>query len=262
MMLMLSLGASAQQVTTGIVTDKAGNPISGARVEVKGTNFYTITSIDGRFSLETPVIINKVHISSAGMKSVDTNVRSNMTVVLKEATRWNEQATYYRFFVSAQGTVVSSKMSDFPIGVMVGMVKDFGVYGRFQYSSCPSNDGVMDFTNHAVQGKAYHHYSSTYVNMYHDWTEYNTGYMSITGGVIFRLGSPLHLYVGTGYVDRKVVVKDGDTGKIYKDTNTSISGMPIEAGLMLRLGHVVVNGGSSLIGKGKFNAHFGIGYSF
>lgn len=261
-MLLLSLGASAQQVTTGIVTDRAGNPISGARVEVSGTNFYTMTSIDGRFSLETPVIINKVHISSAGMKSVDMNVRSNMTVVLKEATRWNEQATYYHFFVSAQGTIVNSKMSDFPIGVMVGTVKDVGVYGRFQYSGCPSDDGEMDFTNYAYSGKGNHYFYSNKVNMYHNWTEYNTGYVSITGGVIFRLGSPLHLYIGTGYVNRKVVVKDGDTGMIYKDTNTSISGTPLEAGLMFRMGHLMVNGGSSLIGKGIFNAHFGIGYSF
>lgn len=262
MLLLLSLGASAQQVTTGIVTDKAGNPISGARVEVKGTSLFTTTGIDGRFSLETPMRISKVRISSAGMKSENVSVSNNMTVTLKKGTLWNEQAMSYRMFVSAQGTIVNSKVSDLPLGIMVGIVKNLGAYGRFQYSGCPSTIGEQDFSNYSAMGKGTHYYYNPNVDMYKDWTEYKTGYLSITGGGIIRLGCPIHLYVGSGYVDRKVVMRRGDTGDYYKDTNTSISGIAFEAGLLFRMNHFVINGGSSFIGKSIFNAHVGIGYSF
>lgn len=50
-----STAVYAQRATiTGTVSDEQGAPLTGATVQVKGTNMGTITDIDGKFSLEVP----------------------------------------------------------------------------------------------------------------------------------------------------------------------------------------------------------------
>src|SRR5450759_205849 len=48
--LLISAGLSAQTVT-GRVSDREGNPVSGATVAVKGTNRATVTNASGNFSI-------------------------------------------------------------------------------------------------------------------------------------------------------------------------------------------------------------------
>ncbi|MDE6491210.1 MAG: TonB-dependent receptor [Muribaculaceae bacterium] len=75
--------SAAPTRVTGQVTDKAGEPIIGATVMVKGTNTGTVTDIDGRFSLEAPAGAT-INISYIGYKSMSIAAGQNMDVVLQE----------------------------------------------------------------------------------------------------------------------------------------------------------------------------------
>ena len=205
-MLLLSLGDSAQQVTTGIVTDRAGNPISGARVEGKGTNSSTLTGVDGRFSLETNVPIQKVKVTSAGKTSKVQYVSANTVVQLSDLNWWNSKPTRYRWFVSPQITFLGSASKDTPFGLAAGVVKHVGVYAKFMYSGMPSTkySETIDYGDEAAPTIAS---SYSYSNFYLYGSDYKTGFMSISGGAIVRLGPPVYLMLGLGYVKRKVALQ-------------------------------------------------------
>ncbi|MBO7130000.1 MAG: carboxypeptidase regulatory-like domain-containing protein [Prevotella sp.] len=259
-LLVFCLCSYAQQVTKGQVTDKAGNPISGARVEVKGTSLYTTTGIDGRFTLETPMMIDKVRVSSAGKVTKNVDVTPNMVVVMKPTSFWSEKPSKYQFFVSPQVTIPNSKISDVPFGVMVGIVKNIGLYARFVTSGQPSTDFSLSQANNGM-------YYSPKSNLY--WTERKTGYQALTGGLIIRLGSPIYFTLGAGSVKRKVALKHLGTGKWIDDDKDnrdshSVSGLGVEAGVMVRFGHFVINGGSTLwnMSEGYFCTNLGVGYMF
>lgn len=59
--LLLSAGISlsAQNTVSGTVTDKKGNPIPGAKVEIKGGTESTITELDGTFTLESKILAKR-----------------------------------------------------------------------------------------------------------------------------------------------------------------------------------------------------------
>ena len=55
LLFLASTAVYAQRATiTGTVSDEQGAPLTGATVQVKGTNMGTITDIDGKYSLEVP----------------------------------------------------------------------------------------------------------------------------------------------------------------------------------------------------------------
>ena len=55
LLFLASTAVYAQRTTiTGTVSDEQGAPLTGATVQVKGTNMGTITDIDGKYSLEVP----------------------------------------------------------------------------------------------------------------------------------------------------------------------------------------------------------------
>lgn len=241
------LGLKAQQVTTGQVTDQAGNPISGARVEARGSKFFTTTGIDGRFSLETPVKIDKVRVSAAGRVTRKVDVSPNMVVTMRNSTFWTQRPVRYQFFVSPQITIPGPETKDIPLGLMAGVVKDVGLYGRFVVSGMPSTVGAVMSENNYF------------------WDDMKTGYQAFTGGAIVRLAGPVYLTVGGGYAKRKVAMQH-QTGAWYDidDYGGSYSGLAVELGAMMRLGHFVVNGGSTMwnTSDGFFSANFGVGYMF
>lgn len=142
-----SLTASAQYVTTGKVVDVAGNPVSGARVEAKGTKVFVTTGVDGRFTLETTKIVEKVKVRSAGHLPKKQEVSSNMTITLKNDNWWSRPATRYQFFISPQVTIPNFKGGDVPFGVMIGVVRNIGVYARYVQSKMPDTSMELDRNN-------------------------------------------------------------------------------------------------------------------
>jgi hypothetical protein len=234
------------------VVDEAGNPISGARVEAKGSKVYTMTGIDGRFRIETPRSVGKVKVRSAGRVTRTQEVSNNMSVRLVPSTWWTRPATRYQLFVGPQVTIPSLEGKDVPFGLMVGVVKNIGIYGRYVQSGMPETSAECD--------------NSAYNNVF--WTDRKTGYRAITGGLILRLGSPLYLTAGAGLSRRKVAMQH-ITGKWYEvkkyNRNTySYEGFCAEVGMMMKIGHVMVNGGSTMwkMDGMAFGANFGVNYVF
>lgn len=71
---------------TGTVTDKDGEPIIGATVQVRGTDIKTVTNIDGEFTLDAPEGSDIV-VSYVGFKDFVSKARDNMRVSLAEDTQ-------------------------------------------------------------------------------------------------------------------------------------------------------------------------------
>lgn len=258
-LLLVGMGANAQQVTKGSVTDKAGNPISGARVEVKGTSYFATTGIDGRFSLETPMMIDKVRVSSAGRVTQKVDVTPDMVVVMRPTSYWHNPPTKYQFFAGFQLSVPNFGRKDVPMGVMVGVVKKVGLYGRFVTCGQPSTTLTLPDVNTYGYPSAYY------------WAENGgkTGYTAITGGLIIRLGSPIYFTLGAGYVQRKVarLHSTGEWVEMPYDTfkGASRKGLAAEAGIMVKFGHFLINAGStcwSLKDPICFGANLGLNYMF
>ena len=103
----LPLGALAQSVIKGTVSDEQGEPIIGASVKVVGTNTGGITDIDGNFSVSAPSN-GKLEVSYVGYvtETVSINGRSNINVVLKDDTRMLDDVV-----VVGYGTMKKSDIS-------------------------------------------------------------------------------------------------------------------------------------------------------
>lgn len=260
-LLLVNLGIKAQQLTKGVVTDKAGNPISGARVEVKGTSFSTTTGIDGRFSLETPMMIDKVRVSSAGRVTQKVDVTPNMVVVMRPTSYWHNPPTRYQFFVGVQASVPSFKRGEVAFGAMAGVVKKVGLYARFVTCGQPSTTMTM-LDDSSASG--------------YYWAEkgVKAGYTAVTGGLIVRLGSPIYFTLGAGYVQRKFarLHSSGEWVELNSRDYSglqSYKGIASEAGVMVKFGHFLVNGGCTVSGfnrSGHYRfclaTNFGLNYMF
>ena len=85
--LFLAIGiANAQTTVTGTVVDEAdGFPITGATVQVIGSQVGTATDIDGKFTLNVPSGKNMLRVSYIGMITQEVAISPNMNIVLKSS---------------------------------------------------------------------------------------------------------------------------------------------------------------------------------
>lgn len=246
--------ASAQYTVTGRVVDKYGNPISGARVEGVGSSRYTFTNMDGTYELETPERVKRIKAEYAGMNYNTVKARSGNTIKLKPQTWWNKKPERGQWFAGLQMHIPEYNETSF--GIMAGWVKYFGFYVR----------GVYGFGDKKTEGT---------------WTEYDadkylltgktkTVHSSVGGGGIVRIGSPLYLYLGLGYLRNKYAVEctDGKWREISYwaesfDVQLDESAY-IELGLMLKYKKVFLNGGlqTSFIEEWTAYSHVGFGMFF
>lgn len=83
--LFLSIGAAlAQTEISGVVISQEDNePIIGASVFVKGTKTGTVTDVDGKFSLKSPVSNPTITVSYVGMVTVNVKGGKNMKISLQ-----------------------------------------------------------------------------------------------------------------------------------------------------------------------------------
>jgi TonB-linked SusC/RagA family outer membrane protein len=92
--LLLSSQLLAQNRTiTGKVTDAGGAPVSGASVQVKGTQTGTVTRDDGTFSLSVPANGRTLTISAIGQTTQEISVgnQSTFNVTLQAGNQQNMQ---------------------------------------------------------------------------------------------------------------------------------------------------------------------------
>lgn len=90
-MLLLGVGAYAQQALTGRVVDTGGQPVIGASVIVEGTTNGVITDADGSFSIKaaagSPVVI-----SCLGYVDARANLQPGIVITLSEDAELLEEA--------------------------------------------------------------------------------------------------------------------------------------------------------------------------
>ena len=68
----------------GIVTEKNGDPIIGATLQIPGTQVGTITDVDGKFTLKAPGNAKEIKISAIGFKGVTLKPARNMGTIVLE----------------------------------------------------------------------------------------------------------------------------------------------------------------------------------
>jgi TonB-linked SusC/RagA family outer membrane protein len=87
LLLLVNLSLIAQQTVTGVVKDAGGQPMYGVTVVVQGTSAGTLTSVDGKYSLQVPAGGTALQFSFIGYTEqvVPISGRSVIDVTLAEA---------------------------------------------------------------------------------------------------------------------------------------------------------------------------------
>jgi TonB-linked SusC/RagA family outer membrane protein len=121
---LLSLSIFAQNKTvTGTVSDKAGAPVAGASVVVKGSNTGTNTDAEGKFSLSVPSDASALVISFVGLAEQEVAIGSGpLTVTLQDATNRDLNEVVVVGYGTARrrdltGSVATIRERDFNKGV-------------------------------------------------------------------------------------------------------------------------------------------------
>src|SRR5688572_11311693 len=84
LLLISSLDAAAQDRTiNGTITNKSGQPLSGATISVKGTTTATATDNNGNFSLNVPDGARTLTISYIGYANQDVNIPSSGAIAIQ-----------------------------------------------------------------------------------------------------------------------------------------------------------------------------------
>lgn len=239
---------AAQNVVTGTVTDRDGNPIPGVKVELLGTAESVITELDGTFAIPNESQARKVRVVYSGMQTKVVTVTPDMVIRMSKTNWWNRVPEKYSWIVSPQVAFPESGTSNPAIGLMVARVKEWGFYAKGVYSPSEKTDGDYDTSREVLP-----------------WTigKDKRSYMAVVAGAMYRLKCPVHVYAGVGYVDRKVAWQLANE-TFVKNTDYSYSGVVADYGLMLRCGHFSLNAGAmmSLSDGCNFAANVGIGVSF
>jgi alpha-2-macroglobulin-like protein len=111
----LSLFNTKKYNTAGIVTDEKGNPIPGCNVYVKGTNYGTITDIDGKYFLNT-VKNDILAFRCLGYNTLENNMslKKGNKIVLSNENKELEELCIEGYGLKRRhnlltGTIVNSK---------------------------------------------------------------------------------------------------------------------------------------------------------
>ncbi len=241
--------ASAQTTVTGTVTDKKGNPVPGAKVELAGTEESVLTDLDGSFSLTQPQgdAATSVNVYYVGMRPKSQTIRPDMHIELTKTTWWNRKPDHWQFFGEVQGAFPESGGKNAAYGVRLGVMKDYGVYVKALFGATPSTDHEWDdFTG------------------LKPWTtgKYKNGMQAYLVGGMVRLGCAIYLNLGLGYMNSTVAWQLSDESWT-KYNDDSYSGVCFETGLTLRAGNHFLLSGGLLMGSSCARApYLGLGYCF
>ncbi len=244
--------ANGQNIVSGKVTDRKGNPIPGAKVIVAGGTESVITELDGTFRFESQNPARKVQVFYSGMQPKTQKVNPDMVVRLSRTNLWNRKPDKAEWLVGVQAAFPENGTANPSFGLMLGRVKYLGWYVKGVYSPGKSTD--IDYVAYPENDD---HISY--------WTtgKDKRGFYAVTAGVLARLYCPIHLYAGAGYANRKVAWQLAD-GSYTKHTDYSYSSAAIDFGLMLRLGKFTLNGGTIMcLSDGcNFVGNVGVGVCF
>lgn len=252
-----------QATVTGTVVDRKGKPLPGVKVEIPGSTEFTISDLDGTFKI-TPQSANdkKAMFSYAGMNTRKKKIKDGMKIKMKEYNWWSQKPEEWNWFANA---IVAIPTTDKPVtpayGFMLGRVKKWGYYVK----------GVTNTFGVKTSG-TFDDYHSSLPGI---WKDHKNRYWSVTGGLLLRLGCPIHLYAGWGY-SSFTFCDQTINGDWYEDVGYSAKGLALDAGLLIRFNRLTLTVGTT-VSKGQdasgnyhlddyypegYIGNFGIGYSF
>ena len=148
----VALGASAQSMVHGVVTDNNSEPLIGASVRVIGENLGVTTDIDGRFSIAAAQG-KKLQISYIGYKTKDVTVKgSGMTVVLEEDNALLDEVVVIGYGTMQRkdlsGSITTVQAKDLNVGAYTdpGQLLQGKVPGLVVVQNSDPNGGVNSMT--------------------------------------------------------------------------------------------------------------------
>ena len=186
-----------KDTVSGIVIDKNKQPLPGAKVEIMGQSYSAYTDIDGRFKIKCDPGAKKVKVFYPKFKAAKKKIKPDMTVQIGRS--WKQVPEHYQWFVGA----------NIGVGLISTDIKRLGV----DYEPTDDRHYDADFVSPTIslmagRVKAVGWYVKTFVNPSvrpnEDWSNSDnnnrcSNFGAILGGMV-RLGCPLHLYLGGGYV--------------------------------------------------------------
>jgi iron complex outermembrane receptor protein len=144
--------ASAQSVVTGVIKDSNGSAIVGATVQVRGTNLYALTDVNGQFNLTPPKEVPfTVRISFTGYTTQDIQIfelsdeslevtlsdDNLLSAVVVTARRRSETAQDVPIPISVVGGSTIEETGAFNVNRVKELVPSVQLY-----SSNPRNTGI------------------------------------------------------------------------------------------------------------------------
>jgi len=79
-----------QRTVSGIVTDASQNPLSDAKISVKGSSIKTSSQSDGRFSIDVPAEYSELEVSMENFRTKTLEITgSELTIVLESISETN-----------------------------------------------------------------------------------------------------------------------------------------------------------------------------
>ena len=213
-----------KDTVTGIVIDKKKQPLPGAKVEIVGQSYSAFTDLDGRFNIKCDPGAKKVLVTYPKLKAAKKKIKPDMTVQIGRS--WKQNPEHFQWFVGANigigatlTDITSGNNSSYyddnyednfvspTISVMAGRVREVGWY-------------VKAFVNPPVR------------MIDPDWSDFPdnkcSNFGAILGGML-RLGCPLHLYLGGGFV------RSNFSNPIVSEFNFSNYAWQIDMGLLFRI---------------------------
>jgi outer membrane cobalamin receptor len=143
-LILVSLGAWAQQRITGTVSDRRGNPVLYANIYLDGSYDGTTTDTSGAFTLNTALTGSQVLVASfigyeKGMIEVDLDtLRRPLAITLKEAVSELNEVVITAGIFSASDEKKSATLSSYDIASTASAVGD--IYGA--YATMPGSQKV------------------------------------------------------------------------------------------------------------------------
>lgn len=256
----LSLSAQQYEVSGKVVDKKTGTPIEGAEVTSLGV-YKAETGYDGTFTLKSLVPLKNVKVTAPGKNYEQKKAVNGMTVKMKPQTVWNAKPEKWSPFVGLE--IGIPHYNELSIGIMAGVIKRHGGYVKVLFSPSQSTNGTFS--------ESYHNVADNHVltgNYKYSASFYGAGYM-------YRVGAPLNVYVGGGYMVSKMALEKYDgtymepgrySGFPENTKESKGNGPYAEIGAMGVYKHAFMNLGCAVGfhdgGDATAHVQLGIGYKF